>query len=209
MAVRVIRTFIEVVPEPVATQRRSASAPPLGRSCPESERRLPPPLAKTRLPLSQFLGLDEPLSKKTTVTIRRLPSYFARDDLVRLLNEAGLAFAYDFVYMPLDFKTGRCYNYAIVNATHPYCVDILKCHFNGLVLDDERGCVVVWGESFQGLRGNVLAYRNSTLMHESVPDVCKPAVYDQGFRVAFPPPTVILRPPRARYGRAKKLRKCA
>lgn len=57
-------------------------------------------------------------------------------------------------------------------------------------------CDVTWGdEQVQGLQAHTERYRNSHVMHESVPDVYKPAIFLGGVRVPFPPPTKRLRPP--------------
>jgi phosphatidylglycerophosphate synthase len=50
----------------------------------------------------------------------------------------------------------------------------------------------------KGLGAHIERYRNSPVMHESVPDEYKPAMYTRGVRVPFPPPTKNLRMPRIR-----------
>jgi len=52
----------------------------------------------------------------------------------------------------------------------------------------------------QGLPAHIDRYRNSPVMHESVEDEYKPAVFSPGTgdRAVFPPPTKKLRVPRIR-----------
>merc|ERR1712048_102149 len=65
------------------------------------------------------------------------------------------------------------------------------CGPNGAVMHVE------WSES-QGIEALVERYRNSPLMHKSVEDELKPAIFKHGVRVAFPPPSKPMRAPRLR-----------
>merc|ERR1719413_153276 len=59
-------------------------------------------------------------------------------------------------------------------------------------------CEVLWSENLQGYDAHVERYRNSPVMHESVADKFKPALYKDGVRIPFPEPTKTIRAPRAR-----------
>mmetsp|Transcript_41204 Transcript_41204/g.123149 ORF Transcript_41204/g.123149 Transcript_41204/m.123149 type:complete len:97 (-) Transcript_41204:455-745(-) len=54
---------------------------------------------------------------------------------------------------------------------------------------------VSWSVLHQGLKAHIKRYRNSPLMHESVPDEYKPVLLSGGVRVSFPPPTKELAAP--------------
>ncbi|KAL9296371.1 hypothetical protein ACSQ67_022267 [Phaseolus vulgaris] len=70
---------------------------------------------------------------ETTVMIRNIPSKYTRDMLVEFLDnhcmkvnlrdkergEESSSLAFDFVYLPIDFKTGMNKGYAFVNFTKP------------------------------------------------------------------------------------------
>merc|ERR1719146_492709 len=57
----------------------------------------------------------------------------------------------------------------------------------------------------RGLAENVERYRNSPLMHESVPMECKPALYDvDGRRIAFPSPTKAIPKPRIHFAKKRE-----
>ncbi|QCD88619.1 hypothetical protein DEO72_LG3g3169 [Vigna unguiculata] len=70
---------------------------------------------------------------ETTVMIRNIPSKYTRDMLVEFLDshcmkvnlrdkekdEESCCLAFDFVYLPIDFKTGMNKGYAFVNFTKP------------------------------------------------------------------------------------------
>merc|ERR1739848_343762 len=62
-------------------------------------------------------------------------------------------------------------------------------------------CEVSWANPNQGQYENVERYRNSPVMHESVPDAFKPRLFVNGMRIAFPPPTKRVRAPRIRPAR--------
>ncbi|WOL13750.1 hypothetical protein Cni_G22528 [Canna indica] len=65
------------------------------------------------------------VDQRTTVMIRNIPNKFSRDMLIELLDqhcakenkEAAPPSAYDFVYLPMDFKSGCNLGYAFVNFT--------------------------------------------------------------------------------------------
>jgi len=59
-------------------------------------------------------------------------------------------------------------------------------------------CCLGWSRPHQGLSALIERYRNSPVMHESLPDECKPMVFVNGARVSFPPPTRHVKWPRPR-----------
>merc|ERR1719324_1682130 len=56
-------------------------------------------------------------SKKTTLMLRNLPNDYNREMFLNLVDAEGLAGSYDFVYFPVDFKTGSGLGYAFMNFT--------------------------------------------------------------------------------------------
>jgi len=138
---------------------------------------------------------------QTTVMLRNLPETYSRNMLVSLLDRHGFHGKYDFVYMPMNFRTKASFGYAFVNFVMP--VDAQSCHteFQGFASWDvasQKVCDVSWSNMHQGLAAHIERYRNSPVMHESVPDEYKPAVYSKGQRAVFPGPTKKLRVPRIR-----------
>jgi len=59
----------------------------------------------------------------------------------------------------------------------------------------EKACDAHGSATHQGLEANIERYRNSPMMHESVPDEFRPVIFKAGVRVLFPPPTRRLRAP--------------
>merc|ERR1712151_399909 len=138
---------------------------------------------------------------RTTVMLRNLPEGFTREMLTNMLNEEGFANVYDFIYMPMNFRTKASFGYAFVNMVTPE--DAERCHeklegFTRWRVPTDKICEVSWSDMHQGLAAHVERYRSSPVMHESVPDEYKPVMYSCGVRVPFPPPTKKLRVPRIR-----------
>jgi len=138
---------------------------------------------------------------RTTVMLRNLPDGFSRDMLTAILNDEGFAGLYDFIYMPMNFRTKASFGYAFVNMVSP--ADAERCHeqlegFTRWRVSTDKVCEVSWSDMHQGLSAHVDRYRNSPVMHESVPDEYKPVMYSFGVRTPFPPPTKKLRVPRIR-----------
>jgi hypothetical protein len=141
-------------------------------------------------------------TRRTTVMLWNLPEDFSRDHLISMLEEEGYGSVYDFVYVPMNFRTGTFFGYACVNFTSYDAALHAFEHFQNFCRwgqPTDKVCAVTWCERHQGLAAHVDRYRNSPLMHESIPDQYKPAVFLQGARVKFPAPTKKLRLPRNRW----------
>lgn len=113
--------------------------------------------------------------------------------------EAG---CYDFAYLPVNFATRTCLGYALVNFTSEEMACRFAKHFEGFTQWNLEGCaeqvceIVVEGLQ-HGVAASIKCYRNSQVMHESVPDEFKPALFENGERKAFPEPTKEITAPKA------------
>lgn len=139
---------------------------------------------------------------KTTMMLRNIPNSFTRAMLADKLDKAGFRGSYDFVYLPIDHSTNIGFGYAFVNFTSPNGARLFKNTFHGYAdwaNPSDETCEVVWSQAHQGLQEHIDRLRNSPVMHESVPDVFKPAIYVNGMRVPFPQPTKKPRAPRIRH----------
>jgi RNA recognition motif-containing protein len=146
-----------------------------------------------------------PTNLRVTVMLRNLPNNYSRGMLLDLMDQFGFVGCYDFVYLPIDFKTQASLGYAFVNLTNSDDAKrFWKC-FNGFsdwALPSHKICKVNWSLPYQGLAAHIERYRNSPVMHEAVPDEFKPALFSSGERTMFPPPTKKIRAPRMRPGRS-------
>jgi len=133
--------------------------------------------------------------------MKNLPHTYTRGQLLELVDAAGFHKCYDVVSLPIDLKSGTGLGYAFINFTTQEQAEKFKEYFNDFkdwaVLDD-KGCEVLWSDNLQGYEAHIERYRNSPVMHESVADKFKPALYKDGIRVAFPEPTKTIKPPRPR-----------
>jgi len=146
--------------------------------------------------------LDGP---RTTVMLRNLPDGFTRDALLHLLDSEGFSGKYDFAYLPVDFDTLSGLNHAFVNLISPAEAERLREHlegFSGWAAKSDNLCAVAWNDRQQGLPALVERYRNSPVMHETVPDECKPVIILSGRRAQFPPPSQKIKAPKILKGKS-------
>eukprot|EP00438_Fugacium_kawagutii_P025274 Skav207209 [mRNA] locus=scaffold1244:90176:94594:+ [translate_table: standard] len=126
-----------------------------------------------------------------TVMLRNLPNNYTRDMLLALLDQQGLGGRYDFVYLPCDFKRDANLGYAFVNLMDSEAVQSLWKTFDGFsgwCLPSSKTCQVKWSGPLQGFDAHVQRYRNSPVMHKSVPEKYKPVIFKHGQPVPFPEP---------------------
>jgi len=134
--------------------------------------------------------------KRTTLMLRNLPNDYTRDMLLDLLDCQGFCGVYDFIYLPIDFNRLAGLGYAFVNCVSPATAEAMREQLQGFdqwCVSSQKVCDVCWGDPLQGLEAHVERYRNSPVMHQSVPDEYKPAVFVNGIRSAFPSPTKRIR----------------
>lgn len=148
-------------------------------------------LASSGVPAAKCAAPAVPDDERTTVLLRNLPSHFSRDAVAEVLDREGFEGRYDFVYVPSKFKTWVVIGHAFVNMVTPLDAQAAERHFQGLAWPGASGtiCDANWSRSQQGLEALVERFRNSPVMHGSVPDAVRPAVYAAGLRTFFPPPT--------------------
>lgn len=138
----------------------------------------------------------------TTVMLRNLPNQYTRDMLKDLLESEGFAEKFTFLYVPTDFKTHVGLGYAFVDLISQTEAQRVRQHFEDFsnwAVKSDKVCTVSWSHpDQQGCAAHVARYRNSPVMHESIPDAWKPALFSGGVRARFPAPTRRLRMPRVR-----------
>jgi len=181
-----------------SSRRKSPGLPRSGPAMPQFQRAAP---AGSRSHSSNEASTPSP-EDFTTLMLRNLPNTYTRDMLVDLLDSEGFAGMFNFVYLPIDFKTHAGLGYAFVDCNSTQETDRMRRHFEGFTgwaVRSEKICSVSWSHpEQQGFKAHVERYRNSPVMHDSVPEEWKPALYSGGLRVPFPPPTRKLRNPNIR-----------
>jgi hypothetical protein len=149
--------------------------------------------------VEHIVALPDDDPNKTTVVAKNFPSEYTKSMVLELLEESGFRGKYDFVYLPVDFTSQRSFGYAFINfVTHANALHFGEL-FNGFsywaVRSDHVG-IAEWSGAMQGLAEHVERYRDSPMMHRSLPDAVKPVIFKDGERCAFPPPTKALKMPR-------------
>jgi RNA recognition motif-containing protein len=124
---------------------------------------------------------------RTTVMMRNLPWNFRREDLIKEMDAKGFAGLYDFVYMPIDFKTNNCMGYAFANMVTTEEAQRLIDAFDGFKDWPHRSSKVCAASLSwtQGLEANVLRQWNSPLMTDEVPERFRPVLFSGTRRVPF------------------------
>lgn len=146
-------------------------------------------------------------SVATTVILRNLPMECMRDMLAQILDDEGFSGMYNFIHVPTDFQTKAGLGYALLNlVTHEDAMSVQK-HFEGFTnwpCHSDNVCEVAWNSPHQGLETHVDRYRNSPLMHSSVPEAYRPVLFENGVRIKFPASTTRIRAPRIRHQKPGK-----
>jgi len=154
--------------------------------------------------LDSSAGMDSPASEEppltsgTSVFMRNVPNDYTRTRLVELLHAEGFGGTYDFVYLPVDFRSSSGLGYAFINFLSLDISERFRQHFTGFnrwSVASDKVCQVTWS-SLQGREAHIERFRNSPVMHESVPEDQKPALFEGFERVEFPKPTKKIRVPR-------------
>jgi hypothetical protein len=155
---------------------------------------------------SSFMGAGEggeidPNQPKTTLMLRNIPNSYSRDLLLELLDSKGFNGRYNLVYLPIDFSTRAGFGYAFVNFVDTEGAEEFMVQLQGFkdwMMPSDKVLDVTWSTAHQGFESHAERYRNSPVMHESVADELKPAIFFNGKRVNFPRPTKKIRAPRQR-----------
>jgi hypothetical protein len=142
--------------------------------------------------------------ERTTVIFRNLPRTWTRANLTVLLEEQGFQGCFDFAHVPVNFQDMANLGYALVNLICNSEAKRALAHFEGLPVSPSHNCSVAWSLPNQRLCAHIERYQNSPIMHESVPQEYKPALFQNGMLVPFPRPTKKLRAPRVRHAKASK-----
>jgi len=136
-----------------------------------------------------------------TLVMRNIPNKYTRELLLMLLDSHGFRGCYNLVYLPIDFATKVAVGYAFVSFSTRSDAERFKKSFDGfsdwVYTGSSKVCTVDWSNGADGLEAHIERFRNCPIMHPSVPDSFRPLLFVHGERVAFPPPTKIIRKPRA------------
>lgn len=150
---------------------------------------------------SQSASFGEEVNEEwlTTVMLRNLPIEYTCEMLLELFDSMGFSGLYDFVYLPIDYKTRWGRGFAFINLISPVHAQHFMKSFDGFSnwpFPSQKVCKCTWSDQTQGLDANIARYRNNSVMHPSLPADWKPLLFWQGVLDVFPPPTKRINVPR-------------
>jgi len=165
--------------------------------------------SRLQMPESSTGHEQQPMPEwRTTVMLSNLPEGLSRGFLEKLFDREGFAAKYTFIFIPSRLSAKVHFCYAFVDLVMPATAERFHRHFHGFdrwIGTCEKPVDVQWADNLQGLPALVERYRNSPLMHESVDDCHRPAIYRNGIRVPFPAPTTMVKHPRIRKNSPRKI----
>jgi len=138
---------------------------------------------------------------RTTVMMKNIPNKYTQESVMSLIHSKGFKAAYDFLYLPIDFRSRSNMGYAFINFCTPTdAQDFVKAFtgFSGWLFNSVKVCQIAWSRPYQGLAAHIDRYRNSPTMHSTIPNEFKPAIFFAGQRLPFPAPTRPITSPKRR-----------
>merc|ERR1712032_959456 len=102
------------------------------------------------------MGSDD--EKETTKIMKNVPINYTRQQLLNLLDNQGFRGKYNFVYLPVNFRTSELYGYAFVNFTCDKVAAQFELQFAGFTawgVESDMVCEVK-SSTHQGLKGNIM-----------------------------------------------------
>jgi RNA recognition motif-containing protein len=165
----------------------------------EDERPQPVPVASKRFG-SVWGKTKRKAPALTTVVLKNLPESCTNGLVLELLAEVGLEGQVDFVYVPTDFRNFAAFGYAFLNFVSHEDAVLAMARLSGRSAGADASLEVSWSAEHQGFAVHVRRYRNSPVMHPSVPELYKPVIFKDGVQLPFPEPTKRIKEPRLRRG---------
>jgi hypothetical protein len=144
------------------------------------------PNEHVQLPAQERKATPE-LAPRTTLIVRKLGRKSSIEQFMTLLNHAGFAAQFDFVYVPRHFGEGSSIGFAVVNfVDHSLASEALgkiaagALSFNGMTLTAE------WSETMDGLSALIEKYRGNKVMRKGMPKSFQPVLLLNGVPIPFP-----------------------
>lgn len=102
----------------------------------------------------------------TTVMIRNIPTRFTSVSFLRILDDCGFRGAFDFFYLPMDFRTGKNMGYCFLNFIHFNYTIMFASLFHGrrLRMTTSIKVIEISPSRRQGLLANVALFKDSDLL---------------------------------------------
>lgn len=118
------------------------------------------------------------------------------------MDAEGYTGSFDFIFLQIDLHTKLNCGHALINFPLPDVAEAFCENFTGFnqwLGPSDNACQIAWNDALHGLDDHIARYRNSPVMHKSIPDEYKPLLYYGSLRAPFPPATKKIRAPRLHY----------
>jgi hypothetical protein len=123
----------------------------------------------------------------TTLIIRQLGRNNGVEQFMKLLNHAGFAAQYDFVYVPRHFTQGSSIGFAVLNfVDRTLALEAFSKIAAGALTWNGTTLTVEWSETMHGLSALIEKYRSNKVMKEGMPKSFQPVVLSNGIRIPYP-----------------------
>ncbi|KAF4677132.1 hypothetical protein FOL47_003320 [Perkinsus chesapeaki] len=133
------------------------------------------------------------LTSPTTMMLRKVPKTCTVDTLTAVLNERGFSGLYDFIYVPLDFKTRQSTGFAFIN----FCSNEVAQSFTGKfhLTKLANRTIKVCPARVQGLSANVEHFKNNPVNFAT--EHFRPKLFELGTGrlLPFPKPDCVQQTP--------------
>ena len=126
------------------------------------------------------------LHAPVTCMLRNLPNKYDADSVLAVIDKAGFAGKYDFVYVPIDWRNLCNVGYMFCNfRKHEDAVQFMTAFagYRFASVNSRKVCDVCWA-NVQGLANNIEHYRSSPILEKYRPLLFSP----EGTRLPFPAP---------------------
>lgn len=138
---------------------------------------------------------EDELDARTTVMLQGLNLRMDRDELLVALNASRFRGRFDFIYVPCDFNTWQPQGFGFINFARHVDAEQFRLQPPASLGADAR---TLWSDKEQGLAENVGRYRNSPVMHPTVPERSRPSLVHMDSLVALPHPTRQIKAPKVK-----------
>jgi RNA recognition motif-containing protein len=126
-------------------------------------------------------------SPRTTLVVRKLGKSSSVKEFMELLDQAGFAAQYDFVYVPRHFTKGSSFGFAILNFVNDVLAsEALDKIAMGALSANGATLTAEWSEGTQGLSALIAKDRDNRVMEEGMPESFRPVVLSEGVPIAYP-----------------------
>lgn len=121
-------------------------------------------------------------SSTTTLMVRNIPTRFTSVSFLHVLDNCGFRSAFDFFYLPMDFRTGKNMGYCFINFIHHNYTLMFSSLFHGrrLRMTTSVKVIEISASRRQGLLSNVALFHDSDLLGSMSLPQFKPLVLLNG-----------------------------